>query len=311
MKLTNQIVTAKAKELGFDLIGFARAEVLNEEIERLKKWLEKNYHATMEYMTRNIEKRFDVRNILPNAKSVISLAVNYYNKEDFQNKNGYGKVSRYAWGKDYHLVIWEKLEILEDELKEIDPKFESKYYVDTGPVMDKVWAVKSGIGWMGKHTNVITREMGSWIFLAEMITNYDFEYNEPINDYCGTCRACIDACPTQAIVDEYVLDANKCISFLTIENKNDEIPEVFKGKFENWIFGCDICQEVCPWNKKFSKSTDNHEFKLNENKEISIEYVLSMNEEDFKNRYKSTPISRAKLKGLKRNARFLTLQNES
>ncbi|MCX7797700.1 MAG: tRNA epoxyqueuosine(34) reductase QueG [Melioribacter sp.] len=307
MKLTNQIVIAKAKELEFDLIGFARAEILNEEVERLKKWLEKNYHASMEYMSKNLEKRLDVRNVLPNAKSVISLAINYYQKENYSNRKGYGKVSRYAWGKDYHLIIWEKLELLENELKSIDPSFQSKYYVDTGPIMDKVWAVKSGIGWMGKHTNVITRELGSWIFLAEMITNYEFEYNEPINDYCGRCKACIEACPTNAIVDEYILDANKCISYLTIENKGDNIPEEFKEKFESWIFGCDICQEVCPWNKKFSLPNKNHNFNTSENKELSIEEVLNMNEDEFRERFQSSPISRAKLKGLKRNARFLTL----
>ncbi|MEG8947636.1 tRNA epoxyqueuosine(34) reductase QueG [Rosettibacter firmus] len=303
-RLTNEIVIAKAKELGFDMIGFAKVEQLNKETERLKQWLENGYHASMDYMKKNIEKRFDVRNILPEAKSVISLAINYYKKDQHINKNGFGKISRYAWGKDYHLIIWEKLELLEDELKDIDPEFISKSYVDTGPVMDKVWAVKAGIGWMGKHTNVITREIGSWIFLAEMITNYEFDYNEPITDYCGTCRACIDACPTDAIVEEYVVDANKCISFLTIENKN-EIPENFKGKFDNWIFGCDICQEVCPWNKKFSKPNKNHEFNSVENKELKIDEILEMTEEEFKVKFQSSPISRAKLNGLKRNAKFL------
>lgn len=304
MKLTNQIVIAKAKELGFDLIGFARAELLEKEIKNLKEWLNKGYHATMEYMNRNIEKRFDVRNIFPEAKSVISLAINYFVVDNYTNKNGTGKVSRYAWGKDYHLIMWEKLEILEDELKAIEPSFQSKFYVDTGPVMDKVWAVRSGVGWMGKHTNVISREIGSWFFLATMITNYEFEYNELIPDYCGTCRACIDACPTGAIVNEYVLDSNRCISFLTIENKG-EIPEEFKDKFDNWIFGCDICQDVCPWNKKFSKPTSEHEFNTKANKELEIDKILNMTDEEFKERFQSSPISRAKLSGLKRNAKFI------
>jgi len=304
MKLTNQIVIAKAKELGFDLIGFARAELLEKEIKNLKEWLNKGYHATMEYMNRNIEKRFDVRNIFPEAKSVISLAINYFVDDNYTNKNGTGKVSRYAWGKDYHLIMWEKLEILEDELKAIEPSFQSKFYVDTGPVMDKVWAVRSGVGWMGKHTNVISREIGSWFFLATMITNYEFEYNELIPDYCGTCRACIDACPTGAIVNEYVLDSNRCFSFLTIENKG-EIPEEFKDKFDNWIFGCDICQDVCPWNKKFSKPTSEHEFNTKANKELEIDKILNMTDEEFKERFQSSPISRAKLSGLKRNAKFI------
>ncbi len=304
MKLTNQIVIAKAKELGFDLIGFARAELLEREIKNLKEWLNKGYNASMEYMSKNVEKRFDVKNILPDAKSVISLAINYFVNDNYTNKESKGKVSRYAWGKDYHLIIWDKLEILGDELKAIEPSFESKSYVDTGPVMDKVWAVRAGIGWMGKHTNVISREIGSWFFLATIITNYEFEYNEIITDHCGTCRACIDACPTSAIVNEYVLDSNRCISFLTIENKG-EIPDEFKGKFDNWIFGCDICQEVCPWNKKFSKPTSEHEFNTKANKELEINEILNMTEEEFKARFQSSPISRAKLRGLKRNASFL------
>lgn len=304
MKLTNQIVIAKAKELGFDLIGFAKAELLNKEIEHLREWLSKGYNASMEYMNRNIEKRYDVRNILPNAKSVISLAIDYFVNDNHTNQNGCGKISRYAWGKDYHLIMWEKLELLEEELKSIDPSFESKSYVDTGPVMDKVWAVRAGIGWMGKHTNVVTREIGSWIFLATIITNYEFEYNEIITDHCGTCRACIDACPTSAIVNEYIVDSNRCISFLTIENKG-EIPNEFKDKFDNWLFGCDICQDVCPWNKKFSKPTSEHQFNSKGNKEIECDKVLNMTEEEFKKRFESSPISRAKLSGLKRNASFL------
>lgn len=304
MKLTNQIVIAKAKELGFDLIGFAKAELLNKEIEHLREWLSKGYNASMEYMNRNIEKRYDVRNILPNAKSVISLAIDYFVNDNHTNQNGCGKISRYAWGKDYHLIMWEKLELLEEELKSIDPSFESKSYVDTGPVMDKAWAVRAGIGWMGKHTNVITREIGSWIFLATIITNYEFEYNEIITDHCGTCRACIDACPTGAIVNEYIVDSNRCISFLTIENKG-EISTEFKGKFDNWLFGCDICQDVCPWNKKFSKPTSEHQFNSKGNKEIECDEVLNMTEEEFKKRFESSPISRAKLSGLKRNASFL------
>jgi epoxyqueuosine reductase len=239
MSLTNHIVIEKAKELGFDLVGFAHAAVLEKETDHLKQWLEKNYHATMDYMARNVDKRLDVKNILPGARSVISLGMNYFTDRHHTNEKNLGKVSRYAWGKDYHLVIWEKLELLEEELKKLDPKFECLSYVDTGPVMDKAWAVHAGLGWMGKHTNVINKEIGSWIFLSTLITNRDFEYNKPITDFCGTCRACIDGCPTKAIVDEYIVDSNRCISFLTIENKG-EIAEEFKNKFDNWLFGCDI-----------------------------------------------------------------------
>lgn len=305
MKLTNQIVIDKAKQLGFDLIGFARAELLEKETDNLKKWLELKYQATMQYMERNFEKRINVENILSGAKSVISLAMNYYTNEEYDGKEGLGKVSRYAWGKDYHLIIWEKLEQFEEELKLINPAFECMTYVDTGPVMDKAWAVRAGIGWLGKHTNVITREMGSWVFLATVITNYDFEYNEPITDFCGTCTACIEACPTNAIVKEYVVDANRCISFLTIENKG-EISSEFKGKFDNWLFGCDICQDVCPWNKRFSIPTAEHGFKPMGNKEILLSEIQEMNEQQFKDRFEESPIKRTKLSGLKRNAEFIS-----
>ncbi len=304
MRLTNQIVIEKAKELGFDLVGFAHAEILNDETDRLKQWLDKGYHASMEYMNRNFEKRKDVNNILHGAKSVISLAVNYYTDHHHSGENGFGKVSRYAWGKDYHLVIWEMLEDLEDMLRGIDPDFESISYVDTGPVMDKAWAVRSGIGWMGKHTNVITREIGSWIFLATIITKTEFNYNTPVADFCGSCRACIDACPTNAIVEEYVVDSNKCISFLTIENKG-AMPEELKSKFEGWLFGCDICQDVCPWNNKFSSLTNHSGFNPAGSKEIALNEILEMEPSAFKSRFEISPIKRAKLSGLKRNAEFL------
>lgn len=304
MHITNDIVIELAKELGFDLIGFAKVEELDNEIETLNYWLSKGYNAGMNYMERNLDKRKDISKILPSAKSVISLGINYYNKSDFSNLPQNGKVSRYAWGKDYHYIIWDKLKILESKLKEIDREFESKSYIDTGPVMDKIWAVKAGLGWMGKHSNIISRNLGSWIFLADVITNYSFDYNEPISDFCGTCTACIDACPTDAIVENYIVDSNKCISYLTIENKG-EISNEFSGKFENWLFGCDICQDVCPWNKKFSRQTKDKEFLEIKNKELPIEEILEMNNEEFKEKFKESPISRAKLSGLQRNAKFL------
>ncbi len=303
MKITNEIVIAKVKELGFDLVGFAKAEELTKEIKNLEKWLDMKYHGDMEYMEKNLEKRKDVSKILAGAKSIISLGMNYYTDEQYSNQKDRGKISRYAWGKDYHLVIWEKLEQLENALKEIDPAFESKSYIDTGPVMDKVWAVRAGLGWLGKHTNVINKEKGSWFFIANLITNYEFEYSSAILDYCGSCTACIEACPTNAIVDEYLLDATKCISYLTIENKK-KIPDEFKNKFDNWIFGCDICQDVCPWNIKFAEVTQNLEF-FPKNKEINLADVTNMNEEEFRERFSESPVKRTKLKGLKRNAEFI------
>ncbi|HSW55284.1 MAG TPA: tRNA epoxyqueuosine(34) reductase QueG [Ignavibacteriaceae bacterium] len=303
MKLTNEIVIQKAKSIGFDLVGFAKAEMLEQESEHLQQWLNNNYHAGMDYMVRNFEKRKDVKQILPEAKSVFSLGLNYYTPDSYSNDDAKGKVSRYAWGKDYHLIIWSMLNELEEELKKVDPSFESISYVDTGPVMDKAWAVRSGIGWLGKHTNVINREIGSWFFIANIITNYEFDYSESIPDFCGTCTACIDACPTSAIVKEYVVDANKCISYLTIENK-EEISAEFKGKFDNWLFGCDICQDVCPWNQKFPLETLIRDFQP-QNKELKLDDILEMNEDEFKEKFKTSPVKRAKLTGMKRNAEFL------
>jgi epoxyqueuosine reductase len=301
--LTNEIVIEKAKLIGFDLIGFAKADTLEKESEQLRIWLDKNYQAGMGYMERNFDKRKDVKQVLPDAKSVISLGLNYYTHNQYSNNKNKGKVSRYAWGKDYHLVIWAMLNELEEELKKIAPDFESISYVDTGPVMDKAWAVRAGIGWLGKHTNVINREIGSWFFIANIITDYEFEYSNPIPDFCGSCTACIDACPTNAIVQEYVLDSNKCISYLTIENKG-EISEEFRDKFDNWLFGCDICQDVCPWNQKFPVETLIKDFQPL-NKELHLDEVEEMNEEEFREQFKNSPVKRAKLSGLKRNASFL------
>lgn len=310
MKLTNKIVEDVSKLLGFDLVGFAEYTDLDEEVEHLNVWLKNNFNAEMSYMARNLDKRKDVRLILPEAKSIISLGMNYYTGHQHSNTEDFGKVSRYAWGKDYHLIIWEKLDQLIAQLKKIDSTFEAKSYVDTGPVMDKAWAVRSGIGWLGKHSNVINRHSGSWFFIATLITNFDFAASQVVNNFCGSCTACIDACPTSAIVQDFVVDANKCISYLTIENKR-EIDESHSGKFDNWLFGCDICQEVCPWNKKFSSETKEKEFHPKEgNKEIELESIGQMSEGSFKKEFAESPILRTKLKGLKRNAEFLLKKND-
>lgn len=308
-KITNQKVIELAKTRGFNLVGFAKTEKLTNEITHLKEWLSKNYQAEMSYMERNLDKRENPELILENVKSVISLGLNYNSGHQHKIKNGEGKVSRYAWGKDYHLIIWQMLDELEGKLKEIDPAFESKSYVDTGPVMDKVWAEKAGIGWIGKHTNLINHKKGSWFFIANIFTNYEFKYSEPVEDLCGSCTACLDACPTKAIVDEYVVDSNKCISYLTIENKN-EIPEEFKEQFDDWIFGCDICQDVCPWNIKFTELTKVEDFHPL-NKDLSLDDVMKMDSKQFKECFTKSPIKRAKLKGLKRNADFLMKNTEN
>ena len=302
-KITNEIVISRAKTIGFDLIGFAKAEILEDEIEKLNLWLGKKFQAGMSYMERNVSKRKNPKEILPDAKSIISLGLIYNTPFTHSGKNDKGKISRYAWGKDYHLIIWDMLDELETELKEIDPQFNSISYVDTGPVMDKVWAVKAGLGWMGKHTNVINRDLGSWFFIANIICNYEFDYSEKVPDFCGDCTACIDACPTDAIVQPYLVDSNKCISYQTIENKN-EIPSELKGKFENWLFGCDICQEVCPWNKKFSVTTLLKEF-YPKHPELTFSEVMELDENTFKQKFADSPVKRTKLSGLRRNARFL------
>ncbi|MBA4251919.1 MAG: tRNA epoxyqueuosine(34) reductase QueG [Chlorobiaceae bacterium] len=303
-KITNEIVIDSSRKIGFDLVGFAKAESLDEEFLKLNIWLEKNYHAEMKYMEKNLEKRLDVKNIFPNAVSVISLGLNYYYNENFSEKKSSGKISRYAWGKDYHFVMWQKCEDLITQLKNIDNSFEAVYYVDTGPVMDKVWAVRSGLGWQGKHTNVINKEIGSWFFIATIICNKTFSFSNVIADFCGSCTACIDACPTDAIVQPYLIDSNKCISYQTIENKN-EIDETLKGKFDNWIFGCDICQDVCPWNIKFFAESKVAEFEP-VNVEIETEKIINMTEKEFSERFNLSPIKRTKLKGLKRNAKFVS-----
>ncbi len=310
--MNNEIVKELALRIGFDLVGFAKADALDEETAHLKGWLAKGYQAGMKYMERNTDKRKEVREILPDAKSVISLALNYYtpvqhsidnDEEEIQQPEG--KISRYAWGRDYHLVIWEKLDLLEKELSRLDPDFKSISYVDTGPVMDKAWAVRAGIGWQGKHTNVINPGIGSWFFIANLITNYEFDYSQLLPDHCGSCTACIDACPTQAIVDEYVVDSGKCISYLTIENKG-EISPSFEGKFDNWVFGCDICQDVCPWNIKFSESCGEKEFYPKNGKTgIRLSEIAGMSNKEFNSRFKESPVKRTKLSGLKRNALFI------
>jgi epoxyqueuosine reductase len=303
--ITNDDVIRISKEHGFDLIGFAKAEPLMKEYEHYMNWLEDGYHGDMQYMEKNQAKRKDVRKILEGAKSVISLGLNYYTPQSYSGNKSNGKISRYAWGKDYHLVMWEKLFLIIQKLKEIDSTFEGISYVDTGPLMDKAWSIRAGIGWQGKHSNVINKELGSWFFIANIITNQEFEYSDQIEDFCGSCTACLDACPTKAIIEPYVVDSNKCISYQTIENKK-EISKELKGKFNNWIFGCDICQDVCPWNNKFSQNSLLTEFYAKEDsQELNLEWVMHLTEEEFSSLYANSPIKRTKLKGLKRNSAFL------
>ncbi len=289
---------------GFDLVGIAAAEPLVEEAGRLREWIDRGYHAKMGWMAKDGGKRTDPSKILAGARSVISLAKNYY--VPVSHPAGTAKISRYAWGDDYHEVVTEMLKRYTGRLTERFPDKKFVHYCDTGPVMDKVWAQRSGLGWIGKHTNVISRNIGSWIFLAEVITDLECDYDAPAVDHCGSCRACIDACPTDAIVEPYLLDANKCISFLTIENREDEIPEQTAMKFEGWLFGCDICQDVCPWNEKFQIETGEAAFRpREENLNLKAEEVHLMTKEEFSARFRKSPVKRAKFEGLRRNARAL------
>jgi len=301
---TEELIFSFANNLGFDLVGFSEIEILNKEIHSLEKWLSNSFHADMTYMNHNIEKRKDIREILPEAKSVISLGVNYFVDNKYSNESDKAKISRYAWGEDYHLVLWKMMDELIIRIKNEIPEFIAKSYVDTGPVMDKVWAVKSGLGWMGKNSNIINKKNGSYFFIGNIINNLSLKNPQLVKNFCGTCNACINACPTNAIVKNFVVDANKCISYLTIENKG-EISSEFKGKFNNWIFGCDICQEVCPWNIKFAVKSHHREFSEHFNRELDLNSVENMNDEEFKIKFEKSPIKRTKLSGLKRNKKFL------
>lgn len=295
-------IKSKAIELGFGKVGIARTETLTDEGQKLQEWLNRGFHGTMDWMARNVEKRVDPRVVLPEAVSVICVAMNYYVDVAHSSEAERGNISRYAWGDDYHIILTERLNQLLDFVKSVVPDVKAKLYVDTGPVMDKAWAVRAGIGWLGKHTNVITKDYGSWVFLGEIITDLELEYDEPIADFCGTCTACIDACPTDAIVEPYVLDSNKCISYLTIEHRG-EIPGELKAKFEGWVYGCDICQDVCPWNR-FQKASAEEAFQPREwNMSPKLEELTSMEQEEFSSRYRKSPMKRTKLEGLQRNAK--------
>ncbi len=292
-------IKEEALALGFMHCGIAEARFLEEEAPRLEQWLKDGKHGEMKYMENHFDKRLDPRKLVEGAKSIISLSLNYFPKEEQENKEYL--VSKYAYGKDYHDVIKEKLHALMNRIRELVGDVQGRAFVDSAPVMDKVWARESGIGWIGKHTNLINKQSGSFFFLAELIIDLECEYDAPMKtDHCGTCTRCIDACPTQAIVAPYLLDASKCISYLTIELKN-EMPKEMQGAYQNWIFGCDVCQDVCPWNR-FSIAHNTPEF--NPNSEwfhFSKKEWDELSKESFEVIFKHSPIKRAKFEGLKRN----------
>ncbi len=301
---TKQIVD-KALQLGFSDVGFAKVTRLNKEELRLKNWLDAGYKAEMEYMANNLEKRVDPSLLVPGAKTVISLLLNYYPKQK-QLHDDAPKVSKYAYGKDYHYTVKYKLKKLYGFIKEeIYPELDGRYFVDSAPVMDRAWAVGSGLGWIGKNTNLINKRWGSFVFVSELIINLELPVDAKIvEDACGSCTNCIDACPTNALVEPYLLDANRCISYLTIENRGD-IPDEFTGMFEDWVFGCDICQDVCPWNRKVTPNEEQDFQPSNDFLNLTKEDWSEMNETRFKELFQQSPLKRTKYTGLKRNIEFL------
>ena len=299
----SQLIKQKAEKFGFQSCGISKAEFLEEEAPRLEAWLNKGYHGEMNYMENHFDKRLNPTLLVDGAKSVISLSYNYFPKVKIDEINNF-KISKYAYGEDYHEVIKDILKNMVAELQEEIGEFGFRVFVDSAPVLEKAWARKSGLGWVGKNANLITKKHGSFYFLAEIICDLELEYDLAVTDHCGSCRACIDACPTQAIVSDRIVDGSKCISYATIELKN-EIPDYFNGKMDDWIFGCDVCQDVCPWNRfsaptlqeKFAPNFQKLNFRKNEWKELTQEL--------FSEIFKKSAVKRTKFSGLMRNINLL------
>lgn len=297
--LTTEEIRTRATELGFAKIGISRTERLDER-NGLDEWLTAGNHGEMLWMGRNADKRLDPRLLLAESRSVISLAANYYAPVSHSEDGRHGKISRYAWGRDYHAVLKSKLKSLVDWIEQNDPKARGLYYCDTGPVMDKAWAHKSGLGWIGKHSNLITRELGSWVFLAEIVVNLDLEPAEESRNYCGSCHRCLDACPTRAIVAPYVVDARLCISYLTIELRGP-IPRELRSLIGSRIFGCDDCQDVCPWNRFATPSDESQFYPADGNQVPVLTELMQLTREQFEERFRHSAVRRAKYAGFLRN----------
>lgn len=298
----SQFIKDEAKRLGFLSCGISKAGFLEEEAPRLEKWLKNNAHGEMRYMENHFDKRLDPTKLVEGSKSVISLLLNYYPSE-IQNTESY-KLSKYAYGTDYHFVIKDKLKELLQSIQDEIGDVHGRAFVDSAPVLDKAWAAKSGLGWIGKHSNLLTQQIGSFYFIAELIIDLDLEYDHITSDHCGTCTACIDACPTEAITEPYVVDGSKCISYFTIELK-ETIPDAVKGQFRDWMFGCDICQDVCPWNR-FSKAHSEPLFNPHpELLDMTKKDWEEITQETFSKVFKKSAVKRTKFTGLQRNITFL------
>ncbi len=304
VKLISRKIKDFAKELGFHSCGISKADFLKEDAEYLKKWLEQNHEGEMAYMRNHFEKRTNPKLLVEGAKSVISVLLNYHPEKSLPEDQVY-KISKYAYGKDYHFVMKEKLGELLKFIEDFSGQRKARMFVDSAPVLDKRWAERSGLGWIGKNTCLITKKQGSYFFVGELILDLDLEYDVPIENYCGSCTKCLNACPTNALVAPYRIDSRKCISYLTIENKN-EIPERFKNSFDNWIYGCDICQDVCPWNKKSIPNLV-PEFKpSDELTKMKKEDWDHLEKEKFNKLFKKSAVLRTKFAGLNRNIKFVS-----
>lgn len=297
-----KIVKEIARRHGFDFVGISKAERLDKEAGQLEEWLRQGHHGKMSYMERHFDKRIDPAKLVPGAKSVITLLYNYHTEK--QQPADAPKISIYAYGKDYHRIIKEKCRLVVEELTDAIGQINGRIFVDSAPVLEKAWAQRSGTGWVGKHTNLITKQHGSFYFLAELIIDLPLEADGPIQDYCGTCTRCMDACPTDAIYEPYKLDASRCISYLTIELR-DQIPEKFQGQMEGWAFGCDICQDVCPWNRFAQKHHEPRFEPTDEIREMGREEWTEITEEVFRELFRKSAVKRTKFLGLKRNLNFL------
>ena len=312
MKNHSTFIKKTATQLGFSYCGIAKAKFLDDDAKRLESWLQKGFNGSMQYMDNYFDLRTNPQKIVPNAKSVITVLKNYYpnelvisNEEKNQN-NGSPKISKYAYGKDYHEVIKKQLHEFYALLKKEIGDFNGRGFVDSAPVLERAWAVQSGLGWIGKNGNLITKQSGSFFFIATLIVDVELEYdNEFIKDYCGTCTSCVDSCPTNAILPNKVDDGSKCISYFTIELKDALIPNEMQGRFDNWMFGCDVCQDVCPWNR-FSKAHNEIEFTpIPEILNLTTSQWEEMSEESFKIIFKNSPLKRTKFAGIKRNLKFI------
>ncbi len=302
-KALTRAVKAKARDLGFDACGASKAVRLDEEAQRLEQWLFEGRHASMGWMENHFEKRVDPRRLVEGARSVISVIQNYYQPAESSPRKDHGRISRYAWGDDYHAVMKEKLYALFEWLDHEAGGIEGRVFVDSAPVLDKVWAQRSGLGWIGKHTNLINRALGSYFFIGELIVDVPLSYDRATGDFCGSCTRCIDACPTDAIYRPYAVDANRCISYWTIEHRGDDVPDDLRSDFDNWIFGCDICQDVCPWNK-FKKPSDEQRYEPRPGTtDTPLTDWEELDLETFRRRFRNSPIKRTKFDGFQRNVR--------